>query len=216
MLAIVSAVESEIMPLIKLLNPIKNSDNTFQVTVNKRDILLTNLGVGFLEAGINLQSLSYNYPKISEVIFLGTAGFYKSDHNLKIGDICLSSKVCLFDAAAELKLSCYAAILKKEAIKSSLTIDIGLLLKKVATSLSLTLDNNLSELIASNNKAEVENMELFGIASVCDKKKILWNAVLGVTNQVGSNGHKDWMKNHIKIEESACKILFQYLYKDTT
>lgn len=55
---------------------------------------------------------------------------------------------------------------------------------------------------------EVIDMELYGIAFVCQKNKVPWRSVKYITDKVGSNSGDEWQK-HLKL---ASKSLHDYLH----
>ncbi len=207
MLCVVSAIFSEISRLVELTDAKPLEESIWQS--RQKDLLIVSAGVGFLESAIQLQNLLFRFTGINKVIFCGSAGVYPGIEAIKTGDICLCQETVLCDSAAEMGLGLYASILPRDAIQSTLKINASLQSSRVLTALGLTADDDLAMTLQQNTKADLENMELYGIASVCQKQSVLWNAILGITNWVGSNGHMEWKQNFKTMGRQANDLLFQ-------
>ena len=201
MFVIVSAWKQEINPILEnsqILESLKNQ--CWKVRINNTNLLMTSLGVGYLEAAIQLQSLIHRFPEIDQVLFVGTGGAYAPDYDMISNPLILCKSVVLSDTSAILGTSLLPPLVFLKPLISTFEFSDLIPRVKVATLLSLTLDSMVSEKIQKRLSCQIENMELYGIARVCSKYNIQWDAVLGVTNKVGPNGSKDWKKNH-KIRE---------------
>lgn len=212
MLCIVSAIDVEVSPLLKLLDANKADSSEIWVD-STNNILITSVGVGYLDAAINLKEILLKYPQIDRVIFCGSAGVYPGNQKIKVGDLCSCADTVLSDGAAEMKLSRYASIMNRQPITAQLLTNSVLPKTRVATTISLTLSDEMAEKIATASHADLENMELYGIASVCQKASISWNGLLGITNTVGSNGHLEWKQNYHKIAEKCSQFLYEMIKK---
>jgi len=213
MILIVSAISSETKRLITLLKGSKVETIPGLWKSEEENVFISALGVGYLEAALKLRDLLFqiDIKQVEGIIFCGTAGVYNEQDGLGIGDICSCCETILTDAAAEAGLSHFATPLIKGPIQSSFQLQLELSEACVMTLLTLTLSEEIAGTIGSRVKGAVENMELFGIARVCDDLKIPWNAVLGITNQVGSKGNKQWTENHLDQENKLCDFLAEYL-----
>ncbi|MBU2513622.1 hypothetical protein KJ966_19950 [bacterium] len=212
MLCIASAVFQEVKPLIELTNASRETGNRwFDKT---RNLLIAATGVGFLESAIQLNRLLQETPSIEKIIFTGSAGVYPGCRHIRIGDLCICTDTILCDGAAELGLSAYVPLADQGPIKASLSLSSSLSSARVATIFSITTDNDLAGKIGENRKADIENMELYGIARVCLEGEIPWNALLGVTNTVGKKGRTQWNQNRNKLAEKACNHLFKLVIKN--
>ncbi|PCI30640.1 MAG: hypothetical protein COB67_01435 [SAR324 cluster bacterium] len=211
MICIVSAIPSEIEELIRLTD----SQPTAQPNTwihQEKGFILAAVGVGYLEAAIRLQQLLTSFPQVRQVLFCGTGGIYQETEGLNIGELYLCQETILCDGAAELGFSKYVPILPHQAIPADLELAIPCKKVRVVTALTLTTDDNLSNVIAQNTGGEVENMELYGIASLCQQLRIPWAGLLAITNRVGSQGHKQWLENHRHLEIKAGKMLAKYVF----
>jgi nucleoside phosphorylase len=211
MLLIISAIYSEIELIIKELKASQISENAW--ATNDKKVLLSSVGVGSIDAAINLQYIFFQYPQIEKVVFCGTAGAYLKNSNFKIGTIYIGKETFLCDGAAEMKLSQYAFYMSQQGLKSDFNLKQNIEKAKVATTLTITKDDNLASIIARNTKADLENLELFGLAKVCVLHKKVWTAILGVTNYIGKEGHLQWKQNHKRLEKEFNKKILLLLNK---
>lgn len=185
MLLVCSAWKEE----IKDLNPSLTNKNTF----------IQPLGIGFLDAGIELSRLLTSNPQIKKIIFLGTAGSYKT--NLNIGEILSIKSTSLLNLGSRLDLS-YSPI--KNNFISASQIFPGFKTAHCLVSMEISKKENL---INSDEKYILENMELFGIARTAETFRVQWSALLAVTNYVGANSHQEWLLNHEECSKKLCEVI---------
>ncbi len=165
MLCIISAFSKEIEPLLSRSGASKKDNNLW--TIDRKQILIAAVGIGFLEASLNLNKILTLHSEIRSVIFTGSAGVYPDVPDIEIDDLCTCSDTILCDGAAEMGLGLYASILPKDPLEASYKKIEAKRRARVATLLSLTKDNGLANTIRNNTNAELENMELYGIAKTC-------------------------------------------------
>jgi nucleoside phosphorylase len=164
-----------------------------------QNILIQPLGIGFLDASIELCRLLKNNPHINKIIFLGTAGSYKN--NLAIGDLISIKSTSLLNLGSRLDLS-YSPI-KNNFIPAS-NLFSGLKTAHCLVSMEISKKENL---IISDEEYLVENMELFGVARVAEINNIPWSSVLSITNYVCSEGHKQWVSSHEEKSKQLCEFI---------
>lgn len=153
------------------------------------------LGIGYLEAALNLESFLNKNPKPKEIIFIGTAGSYSQA--LSIGELVNVSSVSLLNIGTVLKQSYIPK--EYESFQSSGKI-------QCLSSLEITNSAELSKKISNlSSKSLVENMELYGVAKVASRHDIPWSAILGITNYTDENAHQDWKANHQRVSADLCK-----------
>ncbi len=212
MLCIISAVFQEVEALTGLIKAVRDTEGRW---VDKTgDLLIASTGVGPLESVVQLNRLLLEFPAIESVIFTGSAGVYPGCSQVKIGDLCTCTDTIICDGAAELGLSAYIPLIDQGPVESSFPLDQTLNSVRVATVFSITTDNDLAGRIRKNREADVENMELYGIARVCLENRIPWNAVLGVTNKVGDQGRSQWNLNREGLAMESCEYLFKLVDKN--
>lgn len=163
------------------------------------------LGVGSLEAALNLYDHFQTQGKPDEVILLGSAGAYQTNtarpcRDLQIGDFCQASAFHQRDLA----------VIQNQAKSIELS---PAFCKPGTGSLARALQTGLADLIevqinstASITSVETrwapteeniqlpcaENLEAFGVARLCERLDIPMNAILAITNPVGPLGSADW------------------------
>lgn len=209
MRCVVSAFDKEIEPLVELFTAKSIAKERW--IAEKDNVLLATVGVGYHEAAVQLNALLQENSEIKDVLFTGSAGIYADIDSINIGDACACKETILFDAAAESGSSAYALSLKSDPLNATLTWNRDLYHAKVATGLSMTKNDQLASKIATNRGVELENMELYGIARMCEERSIPWNAAIGVTNQVGSQGHIQWRNNFKEVARKCCHLVHNYL-----
>lgn len=179
-----------------------------------KDVLIQELGIGYLDAALNLQKLIIDQEAkgnpIERVVFLGTCGAYKGT---EIGDLLEIESTSLLNLASKLGHSYVPENFKNESIKlEALSQDKSISdLKKAHcfSSLEITKDeaavNKILELDLVEAGSYVENMELYGVAKLAQKHKIPCQAILGVTNLINQKAHDDWLSNHEQISQNLCE-----------
>ena len=210
MLCLISAIETELRWLIEKLGAIQEDDNNTWFA-SQPDLIIAPVGVGFLESAINLTSLLERFPQVDKLLFTGSAGVYPNISTIVPGDICSCLETVLADGAAEQGFSLYAEPLPRTAIPATLQLGRDLYPAKIATLLTLTQSDSLAETIQKKLNVELETMELYGIAQVCRNRSLPWNAVIGITNQVGSSGHLQWRKSFREIAAKTGEFLLDEL-----
>lgn len=162
-----------------------------------QDIALA-LGIGYLEAAINLENylLNNQEEKITEICFLGTAGSYKK--NLELGELVQVKTSSLLNLGTILN----HAYLAKSFADWQLVENTNLDLKKVhcLSSLEITTNYETSKKISGKYKSDflVENMELYGVAQIAQKHQIECSSILAITNYTDAQAHENWQKNQEK------------------
>ncbi len=209
MKCIVSAVSLELNPLIKKLGGSWDSGGNF---IDKAaGLIFSKVGIGFLDAFANTTRLLDQFPEITSFLFTGSAGFYSKNATAGIGDTCSCQDTFICDGAAELGLSDYVTKGQKAYLKSTLPLNMEIPALRVATVFTITIKNSLANTIAEKRQADVENMELFGVALACQKKKTPWNAILGITNEVGDQGREQWLKHKDEIAAICCQYVSRWI-----
>jgi purine-nucleoside phosphorylase len=72
---------------------------------------------------------------------------------------------------------------------------------------SITLDNSVAR--SFSMCADLENLEIFGIALAASFAKIQWNAVLGISNHVGPDAHIQWKRHHESASKAAQEMILE-------
>ena len=152
--------------------------------------ILEVLGIGYLEAAVNLSKLLQSRNDISEIIFTGTAGAYSQ--NIKIGEQIIVSAAALLNLGSVQGLS-YTIKDIYPILHASHPDSKNIL---CLSSLEITQDETISKQIIKHYQTDaiIENMELYGIAKVASENQIPWSAYLRVTNYPNKNAHEDFLR----------------------
>lgn len=153
---------------------------------------LKSLGIGNLEAALSLQDYLNQNHEIVSVIFLGSCGVYPWSRLLG-EEIVSTVRTHHLEISASLGQS-------KQIQFGKSSIDFlfpNLVFPKAVCNAptTLTLLDLKSPPTAEWEEVDIENLELYGIARVCEIRKISLTAHLAVTNVVGSEGSLQWQKN---------------------
>lgn len=184
-----------------------------QEQLRTEGFLVQPLGIGFLQAAINLEKLLANSQKVTEVFFLGTAGSYKK--NLELNSIVSVDSSALLNLGELQKLSYIPSKQEIFDLKKVHNYSNALCLSSLEISATETISNLVADKFVAN-KFIVENMELYGIAQVCKKYEIPLTAFLGITNYINSNAHDDWLINNQDLSKKLCEELLKYINSSRT
>ena len=149
------------------------------------------MGIGNLEAAVNLSEYLFRNKEIRYIVFFGSCGAYEWSE-IPIKSVVSPNLVFTKELAHALKLSkqipespdSYQFIPDKNfhPVRCNAPTTITL------TELKIPPEDSWVNL-------DVENLELFGIAKVAAKFSLSVTAYLAVTNLVGPMGSADWTKN---------------------
>jgi hypothetical protein len=150
------------------------------------------LGIGNLEAAISLKKYLYENSSVDSIFFFGSCGVYPWASFQ-------SETMVSVSHATHLEISSALGQSKQIQTKSislfSKALPLGLPLAVCNAPSTLTLLEMDKPPNENWNSLEIENLELFGIARVCESMIKHLSAFLAITNVVGQNGSKDWQKN---------------------
>lgn len=153
-------------------------------------------GIGNLESALQLESFLQNHRSISGVVFLGSCGEYSKRSNGEMPNIdCLVTCSVFFQRE-----------LTEERLESKRVSDTKIF------EFSPVLDWELPSVICNSPSVlslvswkpstpvsditMVENLECYGLAKVCEKKEIPFQALFAITNEVGPEGSNQWKSNY--------------------
>ena len=77
----------------------------------------------------------------------------------------------------------------------------------MATTLSITTDDDVARRLAESTGAEVEHLEAFAVARACALAGVAFTTVLGIANLVGASGRAQWRENHERAAAAACATI---------
>ena len=203
-LLITSAIEAELAPLAEVLQA-KKIDSGWESPIAR----LLPLGIGPIQA---LSSLLRFKEPITELLFIGTAGYFDADQ-FQIGELVQAQSVTLFDGATLLGQAHFALMQNSPPLIAS-GPTLGLKAVTVANSLSVTRGTTLARAVQQDTNCAVENLELYGVAYGAAQLEVPWAALLGLTNQVGPEGQQQWQTNHKNIALQSSQFLVEHGFLD--
>jgi nucleoside phosphorylase len=174
------------------------------------------LGVGNMEAIINLFLFLQNHSEIKEIVFIGSAGTY--DTSLCSVFSIVRGKDYHYRELSTWKgesnspklMDTYVAE-QENFIEDTIFTNWKLEKFSVNSPHSITL-LSLSELPLWENAPTLENMEVFGIAKLAKTLGLGFSSILGITNEVGVNGSQDWLKNYKLVSKKLIDELNKTLF----
>lgn len=142
------------------------------------------IGIGLVESALGMARVLAQKP--AAVLLVGSCGAYPGT-GLAIGDVVLGTRFLLAAASGEL------GPIAKEARPPRLSREGRAV--TVASTLSITTDDDAARSLVRQTNAHVENLEAFAAARACEREGIAFAALLGVTNVVGRSGRSEWRAN---------------------
>ena len=160
------------------------------------------LGVGMLAAGVRMaEVLAGRCGRLpARVVLLGTAGAYPDAAGAPLhplGSVVTATRVRLASASAATGRG-YVP-LPPDAVEC-VPVE-GVVAAVVACCTAITTDPAAAR--ALGELANVEHMELFGVAHACARVGVPVTAVLGITNVVGPEAHAQWKAHRAQAEAAA-------------
>jgi nucleoside phosphorylase len=153
---------------------------------------IKSFGIGNLEAALCLMEYLRAHPEIRSVIFLGSCGAYPWS-KFKTGEMVSINKVHSLEVSAYLG---HSKQIRARATSISFQSPAQIFHSAICNApASLTLAQLQTPPSEEWSEIDVENLELFGIARVCEILNITLTSHLCITNLVGPNGSIDWQKN---------------------
>lgn len=149
------------------------------------------MGIGNLEAAVNLSEYLFQNKQIQQIVFLGSCGAYEWS-GISINSVVSPNQVYTKELSHALNLSKQIPV-SPESFHLRSDKDFPKVTCNAPTTISLAEIKNPPE--ESWKSLDVENLELFGISKVAAKFSIPVTAYFAVTNLVGPNGSVDWTKN---------------------
>ncbi|OGH00253.1 MAG: hypothetical protein A2600_07195 [Candidatus Lambdaproteobacteria bacterium RIFOXYD1_FULL_56_27] len=196
-LLIASAVAAELEPLALTLRA-----QAFEGGWRCPGLVLAPLGIGALNAAVGLGRWS---GEVAEVIFAGSAGIFP-EAGFQIGQVVEVSEVGWAEGAVALGLA-HSPLMDRNRTLVAGPRTFGCPKAKVANTGAVTQDLGLAQALARSSGAELETLELYGLALAASKAGLPWSALLGLTNQVGPLGQEQWKANYKNLAQAVGEVL---------
>ncbi len=190
---------------ITVKHPLKQSGEKFRIEVMQ-------LGVGNLEAAINLQKrlLNVHEEPVSEVIFFGSAGVYPSVKGAPawrgLSSESYIKKIGFGKDFYSLEWSVLdGKSYQPDLMQKHIEGNPGVFASNLYTSTecfpgdvnspdSVTLDDSIPRKMQP--QLSFENMESFGVAFTCRTSGVPFASIFSITNIVGPAGSNEWKTNY--------------------
>lgn len=188
---VVSAFEPELSPLRRLAPPW---------------VEFASIGIGLVAAAVGATRRILE-RKPCGVLFVGTCGVYGDRAELL--ETVVATSVHLVDTAVVTQRGAIPEVVCQhigiDNWFSNVCCGSGLRKVSVANTMSLTTSNELGEQIETASNTDVEHLELFSFATVCEELKVPYAAMLGVANRVGSSGRREWFENNVEASQRVAQ-----------
>lgn len=181
------------------------------------NVTLFECGIGSVTAaaklGRQLANLLQQPPasqgaaKDLEIIFVGSCG--SCDSTIPLGTIVSANSVNFIDTGIATgqsflpSLTSHLSHTASDFLRRAGVLTEEVLSKPFFSTPSITRDPELARKFSELTGACFENLELFGIATVCSEFGLPWSALSVVTNYTSADGHQEWTKN-FPSASSAC------------
>ena len=174
-------------------------------------------GVGNLASALSLQEYIFEHTEINSVVFAGSAGFYHD--RFATGQIVCSGSFYSINPAATRGLIKIPEIMTTNidthAVPELTTVLSDVARGKTNSFSGITIYDPGMEDLEKLKDIDFENMETFGLASVCYRQNKNFTALYCLTNKVGSDGSAGWQSNWKKCSISLQNFLISALSEKT-
>lgn len=182
------------MPEIRLLQ---------QRTRNHPNIATATLGVGLVSASSRISSI-LEYLSVSQILFTGTCGVL-TPSPISIGDIVRARGIYSGDVEAFDGKNYAPDVMPTSVIPARfMTPKSPLQDCDVFSPLAITHSESGASILRQRFPAGVtENLECFAVAWNAAQRGIPFEAIMGVTNIIGSTGHAEWLTHHERVSTAV-------------
>jgi nucleoside phosphorylase len=204
---ILAAFDPELAPFRSALG------NDFAATIVGRRVTARVAGIGLPSAAVGAAThIAELRPRA--VVLVGTCGAYATS-GLAIGDSVVARRLRLVGISSlsgqtefpeSMPIVTEAHVPMSEALAAA-----GARPCCVATTLAITVDDDLAARIAQGTRAHVEHLEAHGVAMACAARGVPFAAALGVANFVGRRGRGEWRTHHGIAETAAAALVLRWL-----
>jgi futalosine hydrolase len=182
----------------------------------RRRVCLGAVGVGLVEAAAGTARL-LREQRPAGLLLVGTAGVYPGHRRaLPPGSVAAVDEMVLLPHALPAGAAYLPDILPRRA-RSSAALRTALCERgdlpsaDVACPLAITASAKAAATAARVTGCALENLEAFAVARAAAAAGIPFAAVLGVSNHVGPDGHRQWRKHANRAAAAACEAILAFL-----
>lgn len=151
------------------------------------------------------------------VILLGSCGLYPRRIDFRPLTPVIANGVRLVDASALSDQAAFPAPMQllcepDRGLSDGLAqADTSSLRGEIATTLAITTDDALAQLLGSKSGCAAENLEAYSVALACAAHDVPFACLLVTTNAVGSQGRQQWQTHQRSAAEKAAEQLLAWL-----
>ena len=205
---VVAAHSPELAALAPLLG------ENLRARVGSVDVVAEAVGIGLPAAAAGTaKAIRSCTPRC--VVLVGTCGVYVRDgRDLGVGAVVRATRIHLASTAAVEGRGAFPAPMTIAAQPDgalSMAVGGAAVPVEVATTLTITTDDDLARRVGESLGCEVEHLEAFGVAAACAADRVPLATVLGVANRVGSPARDEWRRHHESAGKAAADIVAAWL-----
>ncbi|MET0595374.1 MAG: hypothetical protein ABW133_21935 [Polyangiaceae bacterium] len=173
------------------------------------------VGIGLVAAAAGTaMAIATHRPRC--VVLVGTCGAYpRRGAALAIGDVIVARRLHLASTAAVDTRGAFPAPMLV-ATETDDSLSRGLAEEKsrradIATTLAITTDDDLANLVGDKLSCETEHLEAFAVATACARAEVPFAAALGVANRVGTSARQEWLRHHLDAGRAATDVVAAWI-----
>jgi nucleoside phosphorylase len=177
------------------------------------------VGVGAVEAAAGAaRALALLEPRA--VVLVGTAGVYAMRGGPAIGQAVLARRSALASLSAASGAGYLPAPVPDvqdtdPGLRRALADGQPLPALDVACPVAITRTRAAATALARHTGAALENLETFAVARACAQARTPFAAVLGISNRVGPQAHREWLRHATQAAAVACAVVERWLVSAT-
>jgi len=163
------------------------------------------VGIGLAASAVGTcRALSGRSPK--GVVLVGTCGSLPG-RGLAIGELVVAAGVRLASAALARGEGAMPPPMGDVLFCDGTLLRLPARSVQVATTLSVTTNDELAVAMARSTQCDVEHLEAYAVALACREAGVPFLAVLAVANEVGSRGRAQWSENHRRVSAALAEAV---------
>ena len=173
------------------------------------------VGIGLVAAAAGTAvAIATHAPRC--VVLVGTCGAYpRRGADLAIGDVIVAHRLHLASTAAVDTRGAFPAPMLV-VTETDPSLSRGLASEKarradLATTLAITTDDDLANLVGDTLSCETEHLEAFAVATACARAEVPFAVALGVANRVGGAARQEWLRHHLDAGRAATDVVTAWL-----
>jgi nucleoside phosphorylase len=182
------------------------------VQLGEHRVACAAVGVGLTAAGAGTaRALIEHAPRA--VVLIGSFGRYPHSSLSSSPEHAYAvERVRVADAAVALGKAAIPAPMPGElmldrALSATLERHGALRLNALATTLSITTDDDLARTLGERSGCDGENLEALAVVHACAIARVPCAVLVACTNDVGSGGRAAWLANHAEAARSTARVL---------